>query len=751
MKKLLLILTCVGSQMVSAQNYLDRYLVDSLTYTIVGSTSNQVNAPRDLDVKPNTNEVWVGNYGNMQGANFIIFYNAGLPTQTSQYRKDSHTSHFDCYTSAVAFGNEGEFGTIGEMQNMSPGSTFMGPSLWSQDTNLFARVFQNNWVNGYPLGSHLDMLHQSPYGMGMAHDTAKVYWVFDGHNSNIVKYDFVMGHGPGYDNHSAGKIWRYTDVTVTRVNNVPSHMCVDQASDWLYFIDGGPKQLKRLNTASGAVAGNLTPPSSANETLAGYYDVQGATVEVIDTFATQPCGLEIYNGRLLVGDYTTGDIYMYDITGPSPVFMGIITTGQPGIMGIKIGPDGRIWFVNNTASTLVRIDATLAADDACILEITSPSVTNFEGMMPDFYSLKHTICTNSAAPSVTLYNAGSNVLTSAMIDYTIDGGTPVNYMWSGSLASGASISVTLPSSSFIDGLHHIHAMVAMPNGVPDINPANDEKAGCFRSMATIGTVPYFEGFTSTTWEPTGWSHEGYNPNCTMEWHTAGGFGLSVGSVKMDNYSGAENITGQVDYLRMPALDMTSAPSGTSLQFSVAYAKYDAASNDRLEVRVSTDCGATWTSVYNKSGSTLSTAPIATSAFVPTAAQWRQETVDLTAYVGQPEVRLMFVCTSNWGNNVFIDDVNILNTTTVEENTSDLTMTVFPNPAADVVTIKLGEEPGETETVVSVTDVLGNEIHQSTETGSQNITLNAATWADGVYFIRVTRGTRTAMRELVVQH
>lgn len=735
MKKIIITCLCMSPALLPAQNYIDRYLTDPLTYTVIGSSTDQVNAPRDLDVKPNTSEIWVGNYGTSGGGSFIIFYNAGLPTQTSQYRKDTHADHFDRYTSAFAFSEIGEFGTIGENQNPSSGSTFMGPSLWSSDTAIFARVFQNNWVNGLPLGSHLDMLHQSPYGMGIAHDSAKAYWVFDGYNGNICKYDFVMGHGPGYEDHSAGKIWRYTDVAVTRVNNVPSHMCKDTATSWLYFVDGGPKQVKRLNTVTGNVAGNLTPPSSANESLAGYYDVQGATVEIIDSFTTQPCGLEVYNGRLLVGDYTNGNIYVYDITGPNPVFMDTIVTGQAGMMGIKIGPDGKIWFVNRTANTLVRIDASLATDDAAIQEITSPSITNFDNGDPDFYSLNHTVCSASVTPSVQLYNAGSNVLTSAVITYVMDNGTPVNYNWSGSLAAGSSLMVSLPAGTLTDGLHRIYATVASPNGNTDINPANNAKAGSFRTMAMIGTVPYSEGFTSPVSEPAGWSHEGYNPNNTMEWNSAGGLNLSVGSIKMDNFSGSENIGGQVDYLRMPAIDMSGAPAGTSLQFNVAYAKYDASSNDRLEVRISTDCGATWSTIYNKSGSTLSTAPITTTPFTPGASQWRQETVSLSTYIGQPEVRLMFVTTSDWGNNLFLDDINVLNTTGMPENPVDVAISVFPNPNDGNVFVETSDK---TNTVnIFVYNILGELVlTQTANQPEERIHVDLSMQPAGEYMIRV---------------
>ena len=370
-KTLTLIVTSALCCSALAQNTIDRYLTDALTYTDIVTSSDQVNNPRDLDFKPYTNELWVMLRGT-SGGSMVIVRNAGLLDQTDQFKKDSHSSHFMVQASAMAFSDNGEFAAVSEVQNTaSPTSTFMGPGLWNADPNIFATVFQNNWVSGEPLGSHIDMLHQSPYAMGIAADSAKVYWVMDGHFGNIVRYDFVQDHGPGYDYHGAGKIWRYTDVDVVRVPDVPSHMVLDKANGWLYFIDGGPKQIKRLNVNSGSVVGNLSVPSTSNEPLAGYYDVQGATVEIVDTWTTQPCGMDYANGRLIVSDHTNGDIRIYDVTG-TPTQLGIISTGQSSIMGLKVGPDGRIWFVNNEADKVVRIDPLPLTNDAAITAIVAP-------------------------------------------------------------------------------------------------------------------------------------------------------------------------------------------------------------------------------------------------------------------------------------------------------------------------------------------------------------------------------------------
>jgi hypothetical protein len=106
----------------------------------------------------------------------------------------------------------------------------------------------------------------------------------------------------------------------------------------------------------------------------------------------------------------------------------------------------------------------------------------------------------------------------------------------------------------------------------------------------------------------------------------------------------------------PLIDITSANINTWLRFNVAYAKYNSSSNDALQILASTDCGNTWTSIYNKSGTNLSTAPITTGVFTPNASQWRTDSVNLNSFAGQTELILNFTAISNYGNNLFVDDI-----------------------------------------------------------------------------------------------
>ena len=63
------------------------------------------------------------NYGTSNGGTNVIFYNAGMANQTSEYRKDSHTSHFMVYPSAMAMGDDGKWASVGEVLNTAGNNT----------------------------------------------------------------------------------------------------------------------------------------------------------------------------------------------------------------------------------------------------------------------------------------------------------------------------------------------------------------------------------------------------------------------------------------------------------------------------------------------------------------------------------------------------------------------------------------------------------------------------------------------------
>ncbi|MBN4081810.1 T9SS type A sorting domain-containing protein [bacterium AH-315-C07] len=331
------------------QSYLDETV--TLTYEVIGSSSDQVSTPRDLDFHPN-GDLWVINKGTeSSGGSTVKFTNPGETDQTSEYKQDGNAWHFMSLPSAIAFSDNGNFGTTTSVYdaNHNGGDAFTGPSLWSSDPAVYAQPSGGN-------GSHLDMLHESPNCMGMAHEKDNVFWVFDDYSNDIVRYDFVDDHGPGNDDHSDAKIRRFPELVVKSIDdNISCHLILDKFTKWLYIVDGGNQRILGLDITSGSPGG--TPSYGPYETLAEYTNMSGAIWEVIvSSGLTQPSGIALFGSRLFVSDYSTGDIIIYDKTDVPAKKLGTIKTGNPGIMGIVFGPDGRLWYANATDSKIIKIE-----------------------------------------------------------------------------------------------------------------------------------------------------------------------------------------------------------------------------------------------------------------------------------------------------------------------------------------------------------------------------------------------------------
>ena len=174
-------------------------------------------------------------------------------------------------------------------------------------------------------------------------------------------------------------------------------------------------------------------------------------------------------------------------------------------------------------------------------------------------------------------------------------------------------------------------------------------------------LPLMEGFETANNPPTGWKNidNGTVGDAWAKVATGGGYGTSTNAMMYDNYSW--NVVGQKDDLQTMRLDLTSYAS-VKLTFDVAYQVFTGYS-DSLAVLISTDCGSTFSRVYGKGGASLSTAGSGSSNFVPSSVQWRTDTVDLSAYIGQTVI-LDFQNINGYGNKLYLDNVNVKATVAV---------------------------------------------------------------------------------------
>ena len=355
-------------QLAYSQNIIDSYLIQANnTITIRGDSSDGLHRPRDLDFHSSPereNELWVINevsaiFDGTNGGSTVTYYNAGSESQWADYRKDSFSAHFMHTASAIAFSENGTFANTLDVQDANNNSNgyFSGCTLWDSDTSIYARVNQN----GPLLGSHLDMIHQSPFSEGIASESENIYWLFDGFHETIVKYDFQEPHEHGGDDHSDGLVFRHDDVQVMREPGLSSHLDLDENTGWLYICDTGNQRLLRMNINSGEFAENL---DTYGEYLEVYARMEGTEWEEIPSSELIfPTGLDIHNGRLLVSDFATGDIIIFDIDDEQPIELGKFETGLvEEVMGIKVSHDDSIWYVCTNANEVHQVTTFLMGD-----------------------------------------------------------------------------------------------------------------------------------------------------------------------------------------------------------------------------------------------------------------------------------------------------------------------------------------------------------------------------------------------------
>jgi len=191
-------------------------------------------------------------------------------------------------------------------------------------------------------------------------------------------------------------------------------------------------------------------------------------------------------------------------------------------------------------------------------------------------------------------------------------------------------------------------------------------------------------------------------------------------------------------------------TSASMLFDVAHASYDASSRDSLIVSVSTNCGVTYFDVWADGGSTLATAPATTITFTPITGQWVRKTIDLTNFIGQGNVTIAFINYSDWGNNTYIDNINISGLTGLDETKTQLDVKLLPNPSNGLVNLQVQGGLG-TEAEVMVFDALGRLVFsQQVQAGVVMSSLDMSELANGIYMVSVKEQSgRQGIQKLVI--
>ena len=334
---------------------------------------------------------------------------------------------------------------------------------------------------------------------------------------------------------------------------------------------------------------------------------------------------------------------------------------------LYVGTDVGVYYRDNTAGSWTSYSTGLPNVSVRELEIQYTALKLRAATFGRSIWQSDLYSPGAAAPTADFTANKTNICVGDCIDFTdLSAGSPTSWAWTFTGAATASSTLQNPTGICYNTAGTYQVSMTATN----INGSNTMTKTAYITVSATVALPLVEGFEGTVFVPAGGWYLN-NPDAdayTWVWPSVtGGFGTSAKCTSIDNYSPAASTAGNIDELNTPKYNF-SGLSAATMTFDVAYARYGPGTGgvmyaDSLTAFVSTNCGSTWTAVYAKGGFTnLATAPDnGASAFVPTAAQWRTETVNMTPYAGQANVMVKFQARSGWGQWLYLDNINITGT------------------------------------------------------------------------------------------
>jgi hypothetical protein len=346
------------------------------------------------------------------------------------------------------------------------------------------------------------------------------------------------------------------------------------------------------------------------------------------------------------------------------------------------------------------------------------------------------------APVLTAVNTSSCSVKDGSITANVNGGTPpYAYLWS-----------TSEKTQTINGL----AVGTYTVSIVDANGCKKVSTGTvsFSGAIPIGlSTPLKEGFESGANLPNGWTLD--NPEGDASWEVVTNVAhTGTNAIGFNNCNGngqGVDMNGTKDRFITAAYDFSNATLSASLSFDLAYAVLQYKNqilSDTLAVYYSADCGTTWNQLYMKGGTNLSDITTTVSCWTPTNGDWRTENIGIGALAGKPNVIFAFENRSNWGEWIYIDNINITAVTGIEETNPLAAFSMYPNPASTAFTIEGTSTAGKVH--YALYNILGLEVKagdMETNGNFFNEKIQVDELSRGMYFIKLSDKKNTWTKKL----
>ena len=263
--------------------------------------------------------------------------------------------------------------------------------------------------------------------------------------------------------------------------------------------------------------------------------------------------------------------------------------------------------------------------------------------------------------------------------------------------------------------------------------------------------PIYEGFENIASLPSNdWTI--YNPEGPGFDVVATGSASGSKSVKLDNSQGQ---TGSVDELISNTIDLSNS-AAASISFKYAFAKRNSGNSDYLQIFASKDCGETWFMRKNISTSILGTMANTNSNFTPSGSDWKTIVISPSSFSNYlvSDFRFKFKFVNGGGNDLYIDDINLSGSLSIEETEKVYDFKVYPNPVVENLLVSFNSLINLSNPLIELHDATGRIVKsinfQNISKGETNLEVSSSDLDSGWYILKIISDEKSISTKFLKQ-
>jgi hypothetical protein len=293
----------------------------------------------------------------------------------------------------------------------------------------------------------------------------------------------------------------------------------------------------------------------------------------------------------------------------------------------------------------------------------------------------------------------------------------------------------------------------------NLNTTGIDATGNYTTVtASTKKAPYSYGFeNAASLTSDGWIINNFNTPANGWQSNTAVSQNGASSIYMRNFTNNVVMVNSRDGFQSPEIDLTTV-ANPYVNFYYAYSQKNTANTDIFNLTITNNFGMYDTSIfYRVGGSGLETtpnSPVATE-FFPTASEWKQLSINLSAYKNFTHARFRFELINRRGNNIYVDNFSVTNGSVLGINElvkSEIKFNVQPNPMNEDATISFELKQNQRVKII-LFDMMGREVTIAEDAqltaGSHQININKNNLKSGVYFIRFESGENTFNHKLLI--